>query len=202
MNSNPMERHIVLIDYFTVLVLKYPLREASQSRGHSASNKIVDEMIRGGDFLAPPGHRDHSLFSYHNIMVGEIIWELSQQRRAACKCYFRPPASPPEFGNMGNSNQGWRCASLTGQCAQGKKDIVHGQSALDVAVDALSQGGAGQMQPERKARAPGPWTLKSQGSDQPLFLCQLAMAFHADGTHRAIPSGDCKQFLSARLSGA
>jgi hypothetical protein len=47
MNLHTVELRISLIDYFTIVVLKRSLPEASQSMDHSAHNEMADEMARG-----------------------------------------------------------------------------------------------------------------------------------------------------------
>jgi hypothetical protein len=53
MNLDTVEVCIALIDSFTILALKCPLPEASQSMHHSNNNKMADKMA-GGYFLASP----------------------------------------------------------------------------------------------------------------------------------------------------
>jgi hypothetical protein len=69
MNLDAVGLRIALIYYFTILVLKYPLSEASQSMHHSANNKIADAMVGGEDYLTPL-YRS-SLFSFDTIGRGE-----------------------------------------------------------------------------------------------------------------------------------
>jgi hypothetical protein len=47
MNLDAAEGRVVLVYYFTVLALKFPLREASQSIHYSANNKTAEEIARG-----------------------------------------------------------------------------------------------------------------------------------------------------------
>jgi hypothetical protein len=56
MNLDTVELGIVLIYYFTMLVLKCPLTQASQTKHHSANNKRVDEMSGGAESLWHPLH--------------------------------------------------------------------------------------------------------------------------------------------------
>jgi hypothetical protein len=54
MNLDAVELRIALIDYFTILALKCPLPEVSQSMHHSANNKIADEMAGGPEAFQHP----------------------------------------------------------------------------------------------------------------------------------------------------
>jgi hypothetical protein len=54
MNLDGVELHIALVDYFTILLLKFPLLEASQSMDHSPNNKITDERAGGRRLSGPP----------------------------------------------------------------------------------------------------------------------------------------------------
>jgi hypothetical protein len=50
MDLDAVELSIALTDYFTIMILRYLLPEASQNIHHSAKNKITDEMAGGGTF--------------------------------------------------------------------------------------------------------------------------------------------------------
>jgi hypothetical protein len=60
-NLDAVELGIVLIYYFTILVIKCPLPEASQSLHRSANNKIADE-IAGRRRLLASGYQGKAIF--------------------------------------------------------------------------------------------------------------------------------------------